>query len=58
MIVLTLLFIYLLKNKSDTFIMFKLFVTKIENQSNKRIKRLPSDRGTEYDSGAFNGFYN
>ena len=39
--------IYLLKNKSDVFDMFKVYVTKIENQFNKRIKRLHSDRGTE-----------
>ena len=40
-------FIYLLKNKSDVFDMF-----------NKRIKRLHSDRGIEYDSISFNEFYN
>ncbi|KAL0534481.1 hypothetical protein IC582_028772 [Cucumis melo] len=50
-------FIYLFKNKSDAYEMFKAFVTEIENQFNKRIKRL-SDRGTEYDSVAFNEFYN
>ncbi|KAL0545202.1 hypothetical protein IC582_020351 [Cucumis melo] len=48
----------LLKNKSDAYDMFKVFVTEIENQFNKRIKRLRSDRGTEYDSVAFNEFYN
>ncbi|KAL0540288.1 hypothetical protein IC582_024522 [Cucumis melo] len=51
-------FIYLLKNKSDAYEMFKVFVTEIENQFNKRIKILRSDRGTEYDSIAFNEFYN
>ena len=30
-------FIYLIKNKSDAFDMFKAFVTGIENQFNKRI---------------------
>ena len=39
-------FIYLLKNKSDVFDMFKVFVTEIENQFNKRIKKLHSDRET------------
>ena len=39
-------FIYLLKDKSDAFDMFKVYVTEIENQFNKRIKRLRSDRGT------------
>ena len=38
--------------------MFKMYVTKIENQFNKRIKRLHSDRGTEYDSLTFKEFYN
>ncbi|KAL0539363.1 hypothetical protein IC582_023574 [Cucumis melo] len=51
-------FIYLFKNKSDAYDMFKVFVTKIENQFNIRIKRLRSDRGTEYDSVVFNEFYN
>ena len=51
-------FIYLLKNKSDVLDVFKVFVTKLENQFNKRIKRLHSDKGTEYDSVAFNEFYN
>ncbi|KAL4026406.1 hypothetical protein IC575_014836 [Cucumis melo] len=50
-------FIYLLKNKSDAYEMFKVFVTEIENQFNKRIKRLRSDRGIKYDSVAFNEFY-
>ena len=35
-----------------------MFVTEIKNQFNKRIKRLRSDRGTAYDSVAFNEFYN
>ena len=51
-------FIYLLKNKSDSFDMFKVFVTEIENQYNKRIKWLRSDRGTKCDLAAFNEFYN
>ena len=42
----TLLFICLKIRVID---MFKVFVTVIENQFNKRIKRLCSDRGTEYD---------
>ena len=38
--------------------MFKVFVTEIKNQFNKRVKRLRSDRGTKYDSVVFNEFYN
>ncbi|KAL0536604.1 hypothetical protein IC582_025557 [Cucumis melo] len=39
-------FIYLIKNKSDVYDMFKVFIIEIENQFNKRVKRLRSDRGT------------
>ena len=38
--------------------MFKVFVTEIKHQFNKRIKRFRSDRETEYDSVVFNEFYN
>ena len=51
-------FIYLLKNKSDAFNMFKVFVIKVGNQFSKRIKRFHSDRGTKYDYVVFNEFYN
>ena len=51
-------FVYLMKNKSDALDMFKLFVTEIENQFNKKIKRFRSDRGTEYESRLFIDFYN
>lgn len=43
-------FVYLMKNKSEAFDMFKNFLNEIENQFNRKIKRLRSDRGTEYDS--------
>ncbi|KAK2372890.1 CBL-interacting serine/threonine-protein kinase [Trifolium repens] len=39
-------FVYLMKNKSEAFDMFKLFVNEIENQFDKKVKRLRSDRGT------------
>ena len=51
-------FVYLMKNKSEALDMFKLFVAEIENQYNRKIKRLRSDRGTEYDSNEFIEFYN
>ena len=51
-------YVYLMKNKSDAFEMFKSFITEIENQSNKKVKRLHSDRGTEYESSLFIEFYN
>ena len=47
-----------MKNKSEALDMFKLYVTEIENQFNKKIKKLRSDRGTKYDSSLFNEFYN
>jgi transposase InsO family protein len=46
-----------MKNKSDAFDMFKVFVTEVENQFNKKIKRFRSDRGTKYNSSLFNEFY-
>jgi len=51
-------FVYLMKHKSDALDMFKEFVTEIENQFNKKIKRFRSDRGTKYNSHTFNEFYN
>ncbi|CAJ2638290.1 unnamed protein product [Trifolium pratense] len=50
-------FVYLMKNKSDAFDMFKVFVNEVENQFNTKIKRFRSDRGTEYNSSLFNEFY-
>ena len=40
------------------FLNIELYVTEIENQFNKKIKKLRSDRGTKYDSNLFNEFYN
>ena len=51
-------FIYLLKNKSGVLDAFKSFVREIENQYHWKIKRVHSDRRTEYDSDNFNVFYN
>jgi transposase InsO family protein len=49
--------VYLMKNKSDAFDMFKMFVNEIENQFSMKIKRFRSDRGTEYNSSLFIDFY-
>ncbi|KAJ9551584.1 hypothetical protein OSB04_015629 [Centaurea solstitialis] len=46
-------FIYLMKNKSDTFEVFKGFKNEVENQLGKKIKMLRSDRGGEYLSHEF-----
>ncbi|XP_050889384.1 uncharacterized protein LOC127094619 [Lathyrus oleraceus] len=46
-----------MKNKSETLDMFKMYVTKIENQLSKKINRLRNDEGTEYDYELFNDFH-
>ncbi|KAK1646158.1 hypothetical protein QYE76_063963 [Lolium multiflorum] len=49
-------YIYLMKHKSETFEKFKEFQSEEENQRNKKIKFLRSDRGGEYLSYEF-GMY-
>src|SRR3954464_13859228 len=46
-------YIYFMKHKSETFEKFKEFQSKVENQRNKKIKYLRSDRGGEYLSYDF-----
>ena len=46
-------YIYLMKNKSETFEKFKEFQSEVENHRNKKIKFLRSDRGSEYLSFEF-----
>ena len=48
--------VYLLKNKSDVFDVFKYFKSYIETQLNTQIKVLRIDGGGEYTSNAFNHF--
>ena len=48
--------IYLLKNKSDSFEKFQDFLKEVKNQFSRKIKRIRSDRGHEYESSAFNSF--
>ena len=45
--------IYLMKHKSETFEKFKEFQNEVENQLNKKIKHLRSDRGGGYLSFEF-----
>ena len=40
--------VYLLKNKDEAFDMFLKYKAEVENQLNKKIKRVRSDRGGEY----------
>ena len=49
--------IYLLKNKSDDIENFQDFLKEVENQFGRKIKRIRSDRGREYESSAFNSFF-
>jgi transposase InsO family protein len=46
-------YVYLMKNKSETFEKFKEFHNEVENQCGKKIKTLRSDRGGEYLSHEF-----
>ena len=41
-------YVYLMRHKSESFERFKEFKTEVENQLDKRIKALRSDRGGEY----------
>src|SRR5579871_4185353 len=46
-------FIYLLKTKGEAFDKFKNFQALVENQQNKKIKRIRSDNGGEFTSKKF-----
>ena len=47
---------YLLKSKDEAIEKFVLYKNEVENQLNKKIKGLRSDRGGEYES-SFVDFY-
>ena len=49
-------YVYLLKNKSDSFEKFKEYKAEVEKQTGESIKVLRSDRGGEYLSLEFKGF--
>ena len=48
--------VYLLRNKDEAFDMFKRYKSEVENQKNRKIKILRSDRGGEYFSTEFSTF--
>ena len=50
------LYVYLLRTKDEAFDAFKLYKAEVENQQDKRIKILRSDRGGEYFNHAFDTF--
>ncbi|XP_047265013.1 uncharacterized protein LOC107865557 isoform X1 [Capsicum annuum] len=49
-------YVYLMKNKSVAFENFNNFLHEVENQFNRKIKRIRSDRGREYETHEFNSF--
>ncbi|KAI3509130.1 hypothetical protein L1887_24156 [Cichorium endivia] len=48
--------VYFIKEKSETFEQFKIYKAHVENQSGYRIKTLRSDRGGEYMANYFQDF--
>ena len=49
-------YIYLLKTKDEAFHYIKIFKAKVENQIERKIKRLRDDHGGEYISNEFSQF--
>ena len=49
-------YVYLLKHKDEAFAVFKNYKAEVENQLDKKIKILRSDRGGEYFPHEFNKF--
>ena len=49
-------YVYLLKTKDEALHYFKVYKAEVENQLEKKIKRLRSDRGGEYFSNEFSEF--
>ena len=47
---------YLLKSKDEALNFFKIYKAEAENQLDRKIKRLRSDRGGEYFSNEFDSF--
>jgi transposase InsO family protein len=50
-------YIYLLKSKDEALHYFKIYKAEVENQLERKIKHLRSDRGSEYFSNTFDIFY-
>ena len=50
-------YVYLMKHKDEVFDKFKLYKSIVENQKEKKIKILRSDRGGEYFSANFTSFF-
>jgi transposase InsO family protein len=50
-------YIYLLKSKDEALHYFKIYKSEIENQLERKIKRLHDNHGGEYTSNDFTQFY-
>jgi transposase InsO family protein len=50
-------YVYLMKTKDEALHYFKIYKVEVENQLEKKIKRLRSDHGGEYFSNEFSEFY-
>lgn len=48
--------IYLLRNKNEAGETFLIYKSKVENQFNKKIKRLKINKGGEYDSSMLKAY--
>jgi transposase InsO family protein len=48
--------VYLLKTKDEVLHYFKIYKTEVENQLERKVKWLRSDRGGEYFSSEFSEF--
>ena len=46
-------YVYLMRNKDESFVMFKCYKIEVENQNDRKIKILRSDRGGEYFPNGF-----
>ena len=50
-------YVYLLQTEDEALDYYKIYKTEVENQIERKIKHLRSDRGGEYFSKIFNEFY-
>ena len=49
-------YVYLIRNKDESFDMFKRYKTEVENRKDRKIKILRSDRGSKYFPNDFSTF--
>jgi len=51
------IWVYFLRQKNETFSMFKKFKALVENQTGRKIKKLRTDNGLEFVESEFEEFY-